>query len=91
MFHTHLNRLCLLPCSAETEGSIDLERVLAIHAKVVAHVRDFTVLALLAWRTDFDGDHATLRRLCQTIRYKKRVLPDLDELIIGQVWRVSFR
>lgn len=56
--------LCFLPCGAEPEGSVDLEGVLTVHSEVVAHVRDFSVLALLAWRADFDGDNATLRRLC---------------------------
>ena len=56
--------LCFLPCGAEPEGSVDLEGILTVHSEVAAHVRDFSVLALLAWRADFDGDNATLRRLC---------------------------
>ena len=56
--------LGFLPGGAEPEGSVDLEGVLTVHSQVVAHVRDFSVLALLAWRADFDGDNATLRRLC---------------------------
>ena len=82
--------LCLLPCSAEPEGSVDLEGVLTVDSEVVAHVRDFSVLALLAGRADFDGDYATLLRLCQSVRYEEGVLPDLDEFVVGQVWGVSF-
>jgi len=58
------NRSAFLPCGAEPEGSVELEGDLASHTEVLAYVGDFTVLALLAWRANFDGDDATLIRLC---------------------------
>ncbi len=57
----------------------------------VAHVRNATVLTLLAGRADFHCYDAPCGGLDEGIRDKKRVLADLDEFVIRQVGRVPCR
>lgn len=79
------------PCGAEPERLVHIEWVVAGHADGIAHVRDATVLSLLARRTDFDRDHTPFSGVNEGVRDEERVLADLDEFIICQVGRVSAR
>ena len=78
-----LGTLCFFPRRAEAKGTVGDERVHTGDAAILAHVRNFSVLSLLARSTNFDGNNTAVLP-GEGIRDKKGIATDRLKLDISK-------